>query len=125
MLSLTTELLSKELQVEANAINEVCSEASVLGEEIIDFSKLPEVEEAVHMQIASARKPLADINDQLNDREQKLKEQLQRSGQFQDQFEDFDRRLKNFDAKISEIQKQPISAKSPKIAMMMENLKVC
>ena len=113
------------MQVEANAISEVCSEASVLGEDIIDFSKLPKVEEAVHMQIASARKPLADINDQLKDREQKLKEQLQRSGQFQDQFEDFDRRLKNFNVRISDIENQPISTKSPKIAIMMENLKVC
>ena len=116
--------LFKELQVEANSIDEVCSEASALGNDIIDFNNLPEVDEAIHMQIDSARKPLADMIEELKIREQKLKDQLQRTGQFQDQFEDFERRLKNFDAKICEMKKLPIPAKSSKVAVMMDNLEV-
>ena len=112
------------MQVEANAINEVCSEASVFGDDIIDFSKLPEVEEDIHVQIKSARQPLADMIDQLNSREQMLKQQLQQTGQFQDQFEDFERRLKNFDGKVNEIKELPVSTKSAKIGVMMENLEV-
>ena len=124
-IGITPPIFFKELQVEANSIDEVCSEASALGDDIIDFSNLPEVDEAIHMQIDSARKPLADINEQLKTREQKLKDQLQRTGQFQDQFEDFERRLKNFDAKICEMKELPISAKSSKVAVMMGNLEVC
>ena len=120
----TTGLLSKELQVEANAIDEVCSAASSLGNDIIDYNKLPEVDETVQMQIQSARAPLVAISNQLNEREQKLKDQLQRTGEFQDQFEDFERRLKNFDAKISEMKELPISAKSSKISLMLGNLEV-
>ena len=121
----TWPIFFKELQVEANSIDEVCSEASALGNDIIGFNNLPEVDEAIHMQIDSARRPLAGMLEELKIREQKLKDQLQRTGQFQDQFEDFERRLKNFDAKICEMKELPIPAKSSKVAVMMGNLEVC
>ena len=53
-----------------------------------------------------------------------LKDQLEQSGEFQDRLGDFERRLKNFDGRLGEITNQPISTKSPMIAVMMENLEV-
>ena len=115
----------QELQAEASNIEGLCNEASTLGDEIIQFNDLPAVEEAIHKQVDEARKPLGDMMEKLNDRESMLKEQLEITGALQDQLEDFSRRLSNFDTKIKELQKEPISAKSAKVADSVKGLEVC
>ena len=96
----------------------------VLGDDIIDFNKLPELEQSIHRQLEATKKPLNEATKKLNDREQKLKEQLQKCGAFQDQFDDFQRRLSNFDAKINQLKDRPMSTKSAKNDLIIYELEV-
>ena len=102
----------------------LCNEAMVLGDDIIDFNKLPELEQSIHKQLDATRKPLNEATKKLNEREQKLKEQLQKCGAFQDQFDDFQRRLSNFDAKINQLKDRPMSTKSAKNDLIIDELEV-
>eukprot|EP00112_Aurelia_sp_Birch-Aquarium-sp1_P005322 Seg1602.3 transcript_id=Seg1602.3/GoldUCD/mRNA.D3Y31 product="Microtubule-actin cross-linking factor 1" protein_id=Seg1602.3/GoldUCD/D3Y31 len=112
----------EELQVEANNIEGLCNEATMLGDDIIDFNKLPELENAIHKQLDERKKPLSEATSKLNEREQTLKEQLQKCGAFQDQLDDFQRRLSNFDAKINQLKDRPMSTKSAKNDLIIDEL---
>eukprot|EP00794_Sanderia_malayensis_P004727 gene4727-5350_t len=112
----------EELQATANNVNSQCSQAAVLGNEIKEFNNSPEIEAQVDSELESVKKPIDAILALLDEREKKLKDQLQATGAFKDQFDDLDRRLRNFDATITQLNDRPISTKSQKIAILLSEI---
>ncbi len=115
---------SKALQVEANNLKSLCNEASILGDEIKDFNNSPELEDNINKKLESLKKPVDDALALLDEREKKLKDQLQETGAFKDQFDDIERRLKNFESSVGSLQGRPISAKSQKASVLLSEIEV-
>ena len=108
---------------EAQEITLLCSEAELYGNEIIRFNKKdPVVEEAITERVKTLKDPMDEISAFLDNREKKLKEQLQECGAFQDQFDDFERRLKNLDERIEQQKDKPLSSKPARIAMTITEI---
>ncbi len=115
----------KELQAEAANASSLCSQAAVLGDEVNEFSKSPEIEDDINKELESVRQPIDELLAMLNEREQKLKEQLQETGDFKDQFDDMNRRLKNFETTIKQLDDRLVSTKSQKVAVLLSDIEVC
>ena len=108
----------EEWLVEAQTVNTMCSEAELYANDIILFNKQDEdVEEKIKEQIRAIKLPVLEIIGDLEDREKKLKDRLQECGAFQDQFDDFERRLKNIDERIEQQKQKPLSSNPARITM--------
>ena len=106
----------EEWQTEAQVINTLCCEADLYGSEVALFSKKePAVGEKIKERVSSIKAPLQEIITDLDDREKKLKDRLQECGAFQDQFDDFERRLKKIDERIQQQKEKPLSCNPGRI----------
>uniref|UniRef100_A0A7M5V1J7 Uncharacterized protein n=1 Tax=Clytia hemisphaerica TaxID=252671 RepID=A0A7M5V1J7_9CNID len=121
----------KEQLVECEEMQAVCqeadnlfNEADELGKELLEANdNKPEVEEPVKEKLKAVEEPIEDCKQKLDDREKKLKDQLQECGAFQDQIDDFLRRINNLDDKIGKHDEEPLSMKEGPAAVALEELK--
>ena len=121
----STCFVLQEWQTEVQQVNSLFSEAEMFGKEIIDFNKKkPVVEDMVNEKLKEVKEPLDDIFSRLDDREKKLKDQLQECGALHDQFDDFERRIKKLDDRITQQNEKPLSSKPGRLAVTLGEIEV-
>lgn len=117
---LEVEELQNQLQEARNLFNE----ANTFGNEMIEASNNdPKVKKDVKDKLAALEEPLKECIDKLNEREQKLKDQLQQCGAFQDQIDDFLRRVDNLGKKVDQQVDKPLSMKEGPMANTLSETK--
>ena len=115
----------EELQNQLQQANNLFNEAEMFGDEIIDFNgKDPVIEKCIRDQLEDVKKPLDENSEILNDREKKLKDQLKECGAFQDQVDDFTRRIKNIDDRVEQQMGKPLSMKPGPLNVTVADLEV-
>lgn len=114
----------EELQNQLQEANNLFNEADMFGNEMIEANNDPNVEKDVKEKLKSVEDPLKEAIDKLNEREKKLKDQLQQCGAFQDQIDDFMRRVNNLDDKVDQQVEKPLSMKEGPMAVTLSETKV-
>ena len=115
----------EDLQAELQEANNLFSEAEGLGKQILDQNDNdPATKEKIDEQLKEKKKPLDELTELLNDREKKLKDQFQTCGAFQDQVDDFKRRIKNLEDRCDEQAVKPLSIIPVNMGAIKNNMDV-
>ena len=115
----------ENLQAELQEANNLFSEAEGLGKQILDQNNNdPATKAKIDEQLKEKKKPLDELAELLNEREKKLKDQLQTCGAFQDQVDDFKRRIKNLEDRCDKQAVKPFSMNPVNMGAIKNNMDV-